>query len=73
MIESSSLPGDPTEFHLRISYDDELCDTPQADTLERWNVTILHRRRTHNGGAGPAGAGACVTADCTSCTADDVA
>ncbi|MEU9155062.1 hypothetical protein AB0D59_32025 [Streptomyces sp. NPDC048417] len=46
MIDPSSLPGDPSELHLRISYDDELRDTPQADTLERWNVAILHRRRT---------------------------
>lgn len=44
MIDPSSLPGDPSELHLRISYDDELRDTPQADTLERWNVAVLHRR-----------------------------
>ncbi|MCX4405892.1 MULTISPECIES: hypothetical protein [unclassified Streptomyces] len=43
MIESPSLPGDPTELHLRISYDDELWDTPQADTLERWNVAVQPR------------------------------
>ncbi|MFF7050145.1 hypothetical protein ACFY94_17470 [Streptomyces griseorubiginosus] len=46
MIDPSSLPGDPSELHLRIYYDDELWDTPQADTLERWNVAVLHRRRT---------------------------
>ncbi|AVH55639.1 MULTISPECIES: hypothetical protein [Streptomyces] len=73
MIESSSLPGDPTELHLRISFDDELWDTPQADTLERWNVAILHRRRTHDGAQGPAAGSACDTADCPSCTTEDVA
>ncbi|WP_143052935.1 MULTISPECIES: hypothetical protein [unclassified Streptomyces] len=31
------------------SYDDGLCDTPQADTLEQWNVAVLHRRRTPRG------------------------
>ncbi|MFB8128619.1 hypothetical protein [Streptomyces mirabilis] len=72
MIESSSLPGDPAELHLRISFEDELWDTPQADTLERWKVAALHRRRTHDGTQGPA-AGACPTADCPSCTAEDVA
>jgi hypothetical protein len=46
--EPSSLPGDPTELRLRISYDDEFTDTPQTDTLERWKVSILHRRRTHS-------------------------
>ncbi|PNG22144.1 hypothetical protein [Streptomyces cahuitamycinicus] len=50
MIGPSSLPGDPFELHLRISYDDELWDTPQADTLERWNVAGLHRRRTRAAG-----------------------
>ncbi|WP_406108415.1 hypothetical protein OG698_37880 [Streptomyces sp. NBC_01003] len=73
MIEPSSLPGDPTELHLRISYGDELCDTPQADTLERWDVAVLHRRRTHDGGQGPAPSGDCVTADCPSCRVEDVA
>ncbi|MGH1554540.1 hypothetical protein ACRAWF_29260 [Streptomyces sp. L7] len=48
MIESRRLPGDPTELRLRISYDDDLLDTPQGDTLERWDVTILHRRRTRH-------------------------
>ena len=46
MIEPRGLPGDPLELHLRISYDD-LLDTPQGDTLERWDVTVLHRCRTH--------------------------
>ncbi|MER5822136.1 hypothetical protein ABT086_07600 [Streptomyces mirabilis] len=72
MIEPSSLPGDPTELHLRISYDDELWDTPQADTLERWDVAIPHRRRTHGGGTGPAAARASDNADYTSCTVQDV-
>ncbi|MGW6388900.1 hypothetical protein ACWFR1_00045 [Streptomyces sp. NPDC055103] len=35
------LPGDPSELRLRISYTDELGDTPQADTLELWEVAIL--------------------------------
>ncbi|MFD4559763.1 hypothetical protein ACFWP5_36530 [Streptomyces sp. NPDC058469] len=71
MIEPSSLPGDPGELHLRICYDDELLDTPQADTLERWDVAILHRRRTHRGGTGPAAAGACNGADCASRAEDN--
>ncbi|MBU5946421.1 hypothetical protein ACH4FA_01880 [Streptomyces sp. NPDC017966] len=74
MIEpSSSLPGDPSELHLRISYDDELWDTPQADTLERWNVAVLHRRRIHHGGQDPAPSSDCVTGDCPSCTVEDAA
>ncbi|MFD3997445.1 hypothetical protein [Streptomyces sp. NPDC058583] len=36
------LPGDLSELRLRISYTDELGDTPQADTLELWDVAILH-------------------------------
>ncbi|GAA3196341.1 MULTISPECIES: hypothetical protein [Streptomyces] len=58
MNDPSSLPGDPSELRLRISYDDELWDTPQADTLERWDVTVLHRRPTSAAGhelAGPTG------------------
>ncbi|MEU0248376.1 hypothetical protein ABZ192_29450 [Streptomyces sp. NPDC006235] len=58
MIDPSSLPGDPSELHLRISYDDELWDTPQADTLERWNVAVLHRRSARAAGtswSGPVG------------------
>lgn len=73
VIESKSLPGDPTELHLRISYDDELRDTPQADTLERWNVAVLHRRRTHDGGQSPEEGRGCATAGCPSCTTEDVA
>ncbi|MFF7643006.1 hypothetical protein [Streptomyces canus] len=73
MIEPSSLPGDSSELHLRISYDDELWDTPQADTLERWNVAVLHRRRTHDGGQDPAPSSGCVTVNCPSCTVEDVA
>ncbi|WP_314220258.1 hypothetical protein [Streptomyces zaehneri] len=46
MIDPSSLPGDLSGLHLRISYDDELWVIPQADTLERWNVAALHRRST---------------------------
>ncbi|MFI7102790.1 hypothetical protein ACIBK8_25925 [Streptomyces sp. NPDC050161] len=71
MIEPSSLPGDPSELHLRISHDDELRDTPQADTLERWNVAVLHRRRTHGGGQRSAAPSSCSTSDCPSCTVED--
>ncbi|MGW7303947.1 hypothetical protein ACWGI1_00025 [Streptomyces sp. NPDC054835] len=42
MNAPSLLPGDPSELRLRISYTDELGDTPQADTLERWDVAILN-------------------------------
>ncbi|WP_282697858.1 hypothetical protein [Streptomyces sp. CC208A] len=38
----SSLPGDPSELRLRISYTGDLTDIPQDDTLERWDVEILH-------------------------------
>ncbi|MER6367120.1 hypothetical protein ABT255_01865 [Streptomyces mirabilis] len=73
MIESPSLPSDPTELYLQISYDDELWDTPQADTLERWNVAVLHRRRTHDGGHTPEESSGCAIAGCPSCTTEDVA
>ncbi|MFJ9085823.1 hypothetical protein ACIRL3_25715 [Streptomyces sp. NPDC102384] len=73
MNKPSSLPGDPSELHLRISYDDELWDTPQADTLERWNVAVLHRRRTHDSGQEPVPSGECVIEGCPSCTVEDVA
>ncbi|MFD5765388.1 hypothetical protein ACFWIN_06150 [Streptomyces sp. NPDC127049] len=46
MTELSTLPGDPSELRLRISYTDELADTPQADTLERWDVSVLHTEGT---------------------------
>ncbi|MFI5743520.1 hypothetical protein ACIA9I_34775 [Streptomyces anulatus] len=42
MIESSSPPGDPAELYLRISYTDALSGTPHGDTLERWEVAVLH-------------------------------
>ncbi|MEU8784874.1 hypothetical protein [Streptomyces sp. NPDC048637] len=73
MIESCTLPGDPTELYLRISYDDGLCDTPQADTLERWDVAVLQRRREHHGGEDPAATTDCARADCPSCSVEDVA
>ncbi|TLS44896.1 hypothetical protein FE633_17250 [Streptomyces montanus] len=73
MIKSPSLPGDPTELHLHISYNDELWDTPQADTLERWDVAVLHRRRTHDGGQTPEESSGCAAAGCPSCTTEDVA
>jgi hypothetical protein len=73
VIEPSPLPGDPTELHLRISYDDDLWGTPQADTLERWNVAVLHRRRTHDDGQDLVPSSGCVTTDCPTCTVEDVA
>ncbi|MFK0156472.1 hypothetical protein ACIQVK_30925 [Streptomyces sp. NPDC090493] len=71
MIDPSSLPGDPSELHLRISYDDELWDTPQADTLERWNVAVLHRRRTHTAGREPVAPGAYAASDAPLHTVED--
>lgn len=73
MIKRPQLPGDPSDLHLRISYDDGLWDTPQADTLERWSVAVLHRRRVHNGDRGPAATSSCGTVDCPSCTVEDAA
>ncbi|CBG69309.1 hypothetical protein SCAB_21941 [Streptomyces scabiei 87.22] len=45
MSKRPQLPGDPSDLYLRIFYDDELWDTPQADTMERWSVSVLHRWR----------------------------
>lgn len=73
MTEPSSVPGDPSELRLRISYDDALADTPQTDTLERWDVTILHRRRTHDDATDPAASNACAGEDCALCTVEDAA
>ncbi|MEV8128672.1 hypothetical protein AB0P07_32265 [Streptomyces sp. NPDC085944] len=70
MNEPSSLPGDPCELHLRIVYDDELWDTPQADTLERWNVSVLHRRRSQDAVPDVSAGGDCAAAECPSCTTD---
>ncbi|MFF3640415.1 hypothetical protein [Streptomyces sp. NPDC002564] len=70
MNEPSSLPGDPSELHLRIVYDDELWDTPQADTLERWNVSVLHRRRLHFAARDASADEDCAAADSPSCTTD---
>ncbi|MGP3635412.1 hypothetical protein ACTU45_18925 [Streptomyces sp. 24-1644] len=71
MSKRPQLPGDPSDLYLRISYDDELWDTPQADTLERWSVTILHRRRAHDEDQGTVATRNCVTADCPWCTVAD--
>ncbi|MEU2231225.1 hypothetical protein [Streptomyces vietnamensis] len=46
MTELFTLPGDPSELRLRISYTDDLADTPQADALERWDVSVLHMEGT---------------------------
>ncbi|MFJ9327337.1 hypothetical protein ACIRPN_17805 [Streptomyces sp. NPDC101230] len=35
-------PGDPAELYLRISYTDALSGTPYGDTLEWWDVAVLH-------------------------------
>ncbi|MEU1528070.1 hypothetical protein [Streptomyces fagopyri] len=71
MSKRPQRPGDPSDLYLRISYNDELWDTPQADTLERWSVSVLHRRRVHDGGRGPAATGSCVTVECPACTVED--
>lgn len=42
MNASSLPPGDPSELRLCVSYTDDLGGTSRADTLERWDVTILH-------------------------------
>ncbi|TCR22967.1 hypothetical protein [Streptomyces sp. BK205] len=73
MSTRPQLPGDPSDLYLRISYDDELWDTPQADTLERWNVAVLHRRRVHDAGQEAATTSSCTTAECPSCTVEDAA
>ncbi|MGP9017603.1 hypothetical protein ACT1U9_04230 [Streptomyces sp. BR1] len=71
MSARPQLPGDPSDLRLRISYDDELWDTPQADTMERWSVTVLHRRRVHDGDRGSAATCSCAAVDCPSCTVED--
>ncbi|MDO0909762.1 hypothetical protein QQM39_02455 [Streptomyces sp. DT2A-34] len=71
MSKRPQLPGDPSDLYLRIYSDDELCDTPQADTLERWSVSVLHRRSVHDGGQGPAATSSCVTVECPACTVED--
>ncbi|MVO90260.1 hypothetical protein GPA10_37305 [Streptomyces sp. p1417] len=73
MTKPPALPGDPTELHLHISYNDELGDTPHADTLERWNVAVLHRRRTHRDDRGPGTVADCDGTDCLSCTVEEAA
>ncbi|MFF4859894.1 hypothetical protein ACFY2N_34005 [Streptomyces rubiginosohelvolus] len=71
MSTRTHLPGNPSDLYLRISYVDDLLDTPQTETLERWRVAILHRRRMHETGEGTAPTGNCITADCTSCSFED--
>ncbi|KUO04574.1 hypothetical protein [Streptomyces caeruleatus] len=73
MIESSSLPADPGELHLCISYADDLRDTPDADTLEQWDVAIRHRRRVHEARRCPSSPGECPSDDCPANVVDDVA
>lgn len=46
MKAPSLLPGDPSELSLRLCYTDELTDSPQADTMERWDVAVLHEGTT---------------------------
>lgn len=73
MIESFLLPGDPTELRLHIAYIDELSDTPDADTLEQWEVTIRHRRRVHEDRRCPGAPSECDAEDCPAYGVDDVA
>ncbi|SEC19794.1 hypothetical protein SAMN05216489_00133 [Streptomyces sp. 3213] len=73
MIESRRLPGDPSGLRLHISYADDLLDTPQGDTLERWGVAILHRGRVHDTARCPGSPGGCVTPDCSAIVVEDVA
>lgn len=70
MNEPSLLPGDPSELHLRIVYDDELWDTPQADTLERWNVSVLHRLRMHDAAPDASADEDCAATESPSCPTD---
>lgn len=56
MIESSPLPGDPAELHLRIAYD----------------VAILHHRRVHEARRCPEASSECVADDCPAYVVDDV-
>lgn len=65
------LPGDPSDLRLRISFDDALWDTPQADTLERWHVAVLHHRRLHDAAQGAASTSSCATAECSSCRVEE--
>ncbi|MER5561179.1 hypothetical protein ABT071_21500 [Streptomyces sp. NPDC002506] len=71
MIELNRLPGDPSELHLRICHDDGLWDTGQADTLERWDVAILHRRRIHDPELSGVENGDCNGVDCLLCRTDE--
>ncbi|MFE3182811.1 hypothetical protein ACFXKR_18350 [Streptomyces violascens] len=48
MSKPPQLPGDPTELHLHFGHTDALSDTPLAETLERWDVTVLHGRDVHD-------------------------
>ncbi|MFK8905938.1 hypothetical protein [Streptomyces sp. YS-3] len=73
MIESSPLPGDPTELHLRVTYVDELSDTPDADTLERWDVTVVHRRQVHDDRRCPDAPSECRTDACPAYSLEDAA
>jgi predicted GNAT family acetyltransferase len=73
VTEPSPLPGDPSELHLRISYADDLRDTSDADTLEQWDVTILHHSRVHEARRCLASPGECATDDCPAYVVGDVA
>lgn len=73
MIETSPLPGDPTELRLRVTYVDELCDTPDADTLERWDVAVVHRRQVHDDRRCPDAPSECRTDACPACSLEDAA
>jgi hypothetical protein len=44
------LPGDPSERCLHFAFRDDLYGTLRSETLERWEVSIRHRRETHDDG-----------------------
>lgn len=75
MSKPPQLPGDPSELHLHNGYNDDLRDTPRAETVERWDVAVRHGRDVHDGTRcpGASGAGAdsqCTDADCPAVVKD---
>ncbi|MFF0740557.1 hypothetical protein ACFYVL_09155 [Streptomyces sp. NPDC004111] len=53
MTEAPLPPADPAQLWLRISHTDDLLDTPHADALERWDVTVRHGRHVPGDALGP--------------------
>ncbi|MFE9407383.1 hypothetical protein ACFYN0_01060 [Streptomyces sp. NPDC006704] len=77
MSKRPQLPGDPSELHLHIAYNDDLRDTPHAETVERFDVAVRHGRDVHDDGrcpgAGDAGTdGQCVDGGCPALAKDGV-